>query len=64
MVTTPGSSVSQASVGQAVPLVITWERLPDDVPLDDEPVENTGQPLLAGRSAKVLNWSGLFSPKC
>src|SRR5579883_2205779 len=63
MVTTPGSSVSQASVGQAVPLVITWERLPDDVPLDDEPVENTGQPLLAGALRESLELVGFIQPQ-
>lgn len=29
-------------------LVISWEPLPDDFQLEDEPVENTEQPILAG----------------
>ncbi len=38
-------------IGEAkssIELVISWEALPADFHLEDEPVENTGQPLLAG----------------
>ena len=34
-------------------LIISWEALPDDFQLEDEPVENTGQPLLGGLCVKV-----------
>lgn len=28
--------------------VITWEALPDDFKLEEKPVENTAEPLIAG----------------
>ena len=28
--------------------VITWEALPDDFQLEEKPVENTAEPLIAG----------------
>jgi hypothetical protein len=39
-------------------LVITWEKPPDDFQLDDTPVENTGQPLIAGALRESLEISG------
>jgi hypothetical protein len=33
-------------------LVITWEPLPDDYLLPDEPVDNLTQPLLAASNSK------------
>lgn len=44
-------------------LVISWEALPDDFQLEDEPVENTGQPLLAGALRESLEISGLIQPQ-
>jgi hypothetical protein len=41
-------------------LVITWEALPDDFQLEDEPVENTGQPILAGALRESLEISGFI----
>ena len=38
----------------ATKLVITWEALPDDFHLEDNPVENTGQPILAGALRESL----------
>ena len=63
MVTTPDSPVAQMPVHQAVAPIVTWEALPDDVPLDDEPVENTGQPLLAGALRESLELAGFIQPK-
>lgn len=64
MVTTPGSPIAQTPVGKTIPpLVITWEPLPDDVPLDDEPAENTGQPLLAGALRESLELVGFIQPE-
>ena len=40
MVATPPSIVKS-------PLVIKWEKLPDDVPLEEEPVENEDLPVLS-----------------
>ncbi|MEH1786056.1 MAG: Uma2 family endonuclease [Nostoc sp.] len=44
-------------------LVITWEALPKDFQLEDEPVENTGQPLLAGALRESLEISGFIQPQ-
>jgi len=44
-------------------LTITWERLPDTVPLDDEPVDNTGQPLIAGALREALELTGYIQPQ-
>ena len=44
-------------------LVISWEALPDDFQLEDEPVENTGQPLLAGALRESLELSGFIQPQ-
>ena len=37
---------------------VTWERLPDNVPLQEEPVESTAQPLIAGALRESLELSG------
>ncbi|MEW6491043.1 MAG: Uma2 family endonuclease [Cyanobacteriota bacterium] len=37
---------------------ITWEKLPDDFPLPDEPVDNIDQPLLAAALSECLEQSG------
>ncbi|MCG6136215.1 MAG: Uma2 family endonuclease [Nostoc sp. LLA-1] len=42
--------------------VISWEPLPDDFKLEDEPVENTGQPILAGALRESLEISGFIQP--
>ncbi|WP_017655719.1 Uma2 family endonuclease [Fortiea contorta] len=44
-------------------LVISWEPLPDDFYLEDEPVENTGQPILAGALGESLEISGFIQPQ-
>jgi hypothetical protein len=44
-------------------LVITWEPLPKDFKLEDEPVENTGQPILAGALRESLEISGFIQPQ-
>ncbi|MBD2526156.1 Uma2 family endonuclease [Nostoc sp. FACHB-133] len=44
-------------------LVISWEALPADFQLEDEPVENTGQPLLAGALRESLEISGFIQPQ-
>ncbi|MFM6535142.1 MAG: hypothetical protein ACKPHQ_12875, partial [Dolichospermum sp.] len=44
-------------------LVISWEALPDDFQLEDEPVDNTGQPLLAGALCESLEISGFIQPQ-
>ena len=68
MVTTPTpvtqTPVAQAPFGQtSAPIIVTWEPLPDDVPLEDEPVENTGQPLLAGALREALELAGFIQPE-
>lgn len=44
-------------------LVISWEALPDDFQLEDDPVENTGQPLLAGALRESLEIAGFIKPE-
>jgi Putative restriction endonuclease len=39
---------------------ITWEKLPDDFILDEEPVENIDQPLLAAALREILEIAGLM----
>lgn len=42
-------------------MVISWEALPDDFRLEDDPVENTGQPLLAGALREILELAGYIT---
>jgi hypothetical protein len=44
-------------------LVISWEALPDNFQLEDEPVDNTGQPLLAGALRESLEIVGFIQPQ-
>ncbi len=44
-------------------MVISWEALPDDFRLEDEPVENNCQPLLAGALRESLEIVGFIQPK-
>jgi len=37
---------------------ITWEKLPDDFPLPDEPVDNIDQPSLAAALTEILEQAG------
>jgi Uma2 family endonuclease len=41
-------------------LKITWEKLPDDYILDEEPVENIDQPLLAAALREILEIAGII----
>ncbi|MBD2497477.1 hypothetical protein [Nostoc sp. FACHB-280] len=41
-------------------MVISWEALPNDYHLDDKPVENTNQPILAGALRESLEISGFI----
>jgi hypothetical protein len=44
-------------------MVISWEALPDDFKLEDDPVENTGQPLLAGALRESLEIVEYIQPQ-
>ncbi len=56
--------VTQLSTPKSfVGMVISWEALPDDFRLEDEPVENTGQPLLAGALRESLEIVGFIQPQ-
>ena len=44
-------------------MLVTWEKLPADYQLEDEPVENTGQPLLAGALRESLELVGYIQPE-
>ncbi len=41
-----------------VSYTITWEKLPDDFPLPDEPVDDIDQPLLAAALSEILEQTG------
>jgi Uma2 family endonuclease len=60
--------LSQAIRGRKPPLIIqrdlpkiTWEKLPDDFVLPDDPGDNNLQPLLAEALRESLELAGLFS---
>ncbi|MEG4215418.1 hypothetical protein QUA27_04300 [Microcoleus sp. Pol14C6] len=40
---------------------VTWEKLPDDFKLPDEPVENIDQPLLAAALREALDLAGFIA---
>ena len=44
-------------------LAIAWEKPPADFVLDDAPVENTGQPLIAGALRESLELTGRILPE-
>ena len=44
-------------------LVIRWEPLPSDFVLEDDPVDNEGQPLLAGALRESLELDGFIQPQ-
>ncbi|CBN55332.1 MULTISPECIES: Uma2 family endonuclease [Kamptonema] len=48
---------------RTAPIKITWEKLPDDYKLEEEPVENTGQPLIAGALRETLELIGFIKPE-
>ncbi|MGL5034991.1 MAG: Uma2 family endonuclease [Microcystaceae cyanobacterium] len=50
-------------VALAPPLTISWELLPDDYILPDDPVDNIAQPLLAAALQESLELAGLLSPE-
>jgi Uma2 family endonuclease len=55
-----------AQIGEAkasTELVITWEALPDDFQLENKPVDNTGQPMIAGALSESLEISGFIQPQ-
>ncbi len=41
---------------------VTWERLPKGYQLEEEPVDNTGQPLLASALNEALELAGAIEP--
>lgn len=42
--------------------IITWEKLPDDFPLPDDPVDNINQQLLAAALTESLELAGRIQP--
>jgi Putative restriction endonuclease len=44
-------------------LIISWDSPPADFQLDDTPVENTGQPLIAGALRESLEINGRIKPE-
>jgi Putative restriction endonuclease len=42
---------------------VRWEKLPDDFKLDNPPVDNTGQPLLAAALRESLEITGRIQPE-
>ncbi|MBE9188930.1 Uma2 family endonuclease [Gloeocapsopsis crepidinum LEGE 06123] len=54
---------TQLEQTKALQPVVSWEALPDDFQLEDEPVENTGQPIIAGALRESLEISGFIQPQ-
>ena len=54
---------TQLKINQKQPVVITWEPLPAGFRLEDEPVENTGQPLIAGALRESLEIAQRIQPQ-
>jgi hypothetical protein len=50
-------------VQQMATPTVTWEKLPDDFQLEEQPVENTGQPLIAGALREILELMGYIKPE-
>lgn len=48
---------------RTAPIKITWEKLPDDYKLEEEPVDNNGQPLIAGALRETLELIGFIKPE-
>ena len=48
---------------QTQEFIITWRALPDNYQLEEKPVDNTGQPLLAGALRESLALSGYLQPE-
>lgn len=48
---------------QTATLTVTWEKLPDDFQLEEKPVENTGQPLIARALRESLELAGFIKPE-
>lgn len=64
MVTTPDRPISPPEIptNSPAPLTITWQRLPDGFRLEEKPVENTCQPLLAGALRESLEITDRIQP--
>jgi len=62
MVLTLDPLKSQEKSEQKSNLVITWEALPTNFILEDEPVESTAQPLIAGALRESLELIGYIQP--
>ena len=45
-------------IATTAPFTVTWERLPDDYVLPDDPVDNVNQPALAASLTESLNLAG------
>jgi Uma2 family endonuclease len=43
--------------------IVTWEKLPDDFPLPDEPVDNISQPAIAFALTESLELARLIQPQ-
>jgi hypothetical protein len=54
---------TERDVRQRPELVIAWEKPPADFVLDDTPVENTGQPLIAGALRESLELARQIAPE-
>jgi Putative restriction endonuclease len=59
----PQAKSQQEPAKQRTALVVTWTALPEDYQLEEEPVENTGQPLIAGALRESLELAGYIQPE-
>jgi Putative restriction endonuclease/Helicobacter pylori protein of unknown function (DUF874) len=55
--------VTTGIITKPTTLNITYEKLPAHYQLEDEPVENTGQPLIAGTLREILELTDFITPE-
>jgi Uma2 family endonuclease len=55
--------VTTGIITKPTTLEITYEKLPDHYQLEEEPVENTGQPLIAGTLREILELTDFITPE-
>lgn len=55
-------ATQEPEIGLPPSFTVTWDSLPKDYPLPEEPVENIGQPLIAGALREALELAERIQP--
>jgi hypothetical protein len=59
----PAQPPSRLPLCHPNPITVTWEPLPPDFKLEEKPVDNTGQPLIAAALRESLELAQLIQPQ-